>query len=61
MTAFGAILTNLTALLPQSRDCSYYVGQRIPAPPPPCLQKHTGLTRTRLRALFVLVTSPYAR
>ena len=43
MTIFSASLTNLTALLFQSRDCSYYVSRRILALPPLWLQKHTYL------------------
>jgi len=31
-TTFGASLTNLTVLLPQSHDCSYYVSRPILAP-----------------------------
>jgi hypothetical protein len=42
MTTFSASLTNLTALLPQSRDCSYDVSRQILAPPPLWLQKHTN-------------------
>ena len=34
MTTFSASLTNLTALLPQSRDNSGYVSTPILAPPP---------------------------
>jgi len=37
------ILTNLTVLLPQSRDCSCYVGRPILASPPLWLHKHTDL------------------
>ena len=33
MTTFSASLTNLTALLPQSHDCTCYVSRRILAPP----------------------------
>jgi hypothetical protein len=43
MATFSASLTNLTALLPQSHDCSCYVGIPILAPPPLWLQKHTDL------------------
>ena len=43
MTTFSASLTNLTALLPQSRDSSCYVSRPILAPPPLWLQKHTDL------------------
>jgi hypothetical protein len=42
-TTFSASLTNLTALLPQSRDTSCYVSRPILAPPPLWLQKHTDL------------------
>jgi len=34
MTTFSASLSNLTALLPQSHDCSRYVSRPIMAPPP---------------------------
>ena len=34
VTTFNPRLTNLTVLLPQSRDCSCYVSGRILAPPP---------------------------
>jgi len=43
MTTFSASLTNLTAFLPQSRDCSYYVNRRILAPAELWLQKHANL------------------
>jgi hypothetical protein len=56
MTTFSASLTNLTVLLPQSHDLSYYVSRRpqshdlsyyisrrILARPPLWLRKHTGL------------------
>jgi hypothetical protein len=43
MTTFSASLTNLTALLPQSRDCSCYISRRVLAHPPLWLQKHTDL------------------
>jgi len=43
MTAFSTSLTNLTALLPQSHDCSCYVSGRILAPPPLWLRRHTDL------------------
>jgi len=43
MTTFSASLTNLTALLPESQDCSYYVSRRILAYEPLRLQKHTDL------------------
>jgi hypothetical protein len=36
-------LTNLTAILPQSHDCSCYVSRRILAPPSFWLQKHTDV------------------
>ena len=42
-TTFSASLTNLTALLPQSRDTSCYVSRPILAPPPLWVQKHTDL------------------
>ena len=43
MTTFSAsLITNLTALLPQSRDCSCYVSYVL-TPPPFWLQKHTDL------------------
>jgi hypothetical protein len=41
--AFSAGLTNLTALLPQSRDCSCYMSRWLLAPPPLWLQKRTCL------------------
>ena len=34
MATFSASLTNLTVLLPQSHDLSYYVSRRILAGPP---------------------------
>jgi hypothetical protein len=40
-TIFSASLTNLTVLLPKSRDRSYYVSRRTLAPPSLCLHKHT--------------------
>jgi len=43
MTAFSASLTNLTALPPQSHDCSYYVSRPILAPLPISLQRHADL------------------
>jgi hypothetical protein len=43
MTTFSASLTNLTALLPLSRDCSCYVCRQMLAPPPLWFQKHTNL------------------
>jgi hypothetical protein len=43
MTTFSASLTNLTALLPKSHDCSCYVSRRIRASSPLWLQKHTDL------------------
>ena len=43
MTTFSASLTNLTALLPQSRDCSCFVSIRLQAPSPLWLQKHSAL------------------
>jgi hypothetical protein len=43
MTTFSSILTNLTALLPQSRDCSYCISRPILAPPQLWQQKHTDL------------------
>ena len=41
--AWHSSVRNRTALLPQSRDCSYYVSRRILAHPPLCLQKRTDL------------------
>jgi len=52
MTTFSASLTTLTFLLPQSRDCSCYVSNRILAPPQLCLQEHAVF-----RALSHLGTS----
>jgi hypothetical protein len=43
MTTFRASLTNLTARLPQSRDCSCYVSRPILALPQLWLQKHDDL------------------
>ena len=43
MTTINACLTNITALLPQSRDCSYYVSRPIMTPPLLWLQKHTDI------------------
>ena len=43
MTTFGASLTNIMALLSQSRDCSWYVSRPIPTPRPLLLQKHADL------------------
>ena len=40
---FSASLTNLSALLPQSRDTSCYVSKPILVPPPLWLHKHTDL------------------
>jgi len=40
MTLFSASFTDLTAILPQSHDCTCYVSRRILAPPPLRLQKH---------------------
>ena len=43
ITTFRASFTNLMALIPQSRDSSYYVSRPILAPPPLRLQKHIDL------------------
>jgi hypothetical protein len=43
-TNFRASLTNLTACLPQSHDCSSCVSTRILAPPPIWLQKQIDLS-----------------
>jgi hypothetical protein len=43
MTTFSAHLTNLTSLLLQWRDCSYYVSRTILASPPLSLQKRIDL------------------
>ena len=43
MTTCSASLTNLTPLLPQSRDCSRYVSRPILAPPPLWLHEHADL------------------
>jgi hypothetical protein len=43
VTTSSASLTELTPLLPQSRDCSCYVSRQILAPAPLWLQKHTDL------------------
>jgi len=58
VTSRESCFSQTSVLLPESRDGSYYVSQRIPAPPPLWLQKHTGLTRTRLHALFNLWRHP---
>jgi hypothetical protein len=42
-TTFRTRLTNLTALLPQSRDCGCYVSRRILTPPQLWPQNHTDL------------------
>jgi hypothetical protein len=42
-TVFSLFLTNNTALVPQSHDCSCYVSRRILAPAPLWLQKHNHL------------------
>lgn len=42
MTTFSTSLTNLTAVLPQSRDCSCYVSRPVVAPPPLWLQKRVN-------------------
>ena len=43
MTTFSSSHTNLTVILRQSHDCSYYVSRPILAPPRLWLQKHTDL------------------
>jgi len=43
MTPSSASLTNLTALLPQSRDCSCYVSRPLLAPAPLRMQKHADV------------------
>jgi hypothetical protein len=43
MKAFSAGLTNLTALFPQSRDCSCYISRRLLVNPPLWLQIYTDL------------------
>jgi hypothetical protein len=43
MTTFSRSPTKLTALLPESHDCSCYACRQILAPPPHWLQKHTDL------------------
>jgi len=40
---FSASLTNLTVLLPESCDCSYYIRRPILAPPPLWLQQQSDL------------------
>jgi len=49
MNTIVASLTNLMALLSQSRDCSSYVSRRPLAPPPLCAER-LWPTRIRLRA-----------
>jgi len=51
MTTFIASLTDLIVLQTQSHDYSCYVSRKILAPPPPWLQKHTGLC-ARIYKLF---------
>ena len=43
MITFSASLVNLTPILPQSHDCSYYVTRPILAPPPLWSQRRTDL------------------
>jgi len=57
MTTFSASLKNLTPLLPQSRDCSYYVSRPILAPPPCGLQQHADLCAHDSRTLLACDTS----
>ena len=54
-TTFSVSLTNLTVLLPQSRDCSCYVSRRILAPPP-LIWAHT--TWCTLRTFDISLGSP---
>jgi len=55
---FSASLTNLTVLLPQSIDCSCYVGkQKITGTSTALTAETHRAMRTRLRALFRRVTS----
>jgi hypothetical protein len=43
MTPSSASLSNIRALLPQSRDYSCYVSRPLLASPPLCLQKHSDI------------------
>jgi hypothetical protein len=45
-SVFMATFTNLTVLVPHSRDCSYYESRRILALPILRLQEHTALAHT---------------
>jgi hypothetical protein len=44
ITTFSASLTNFTALLPESHDCSCHVSRRRLAPPALRLKKHSDLS-----------------
>jgi len=60
MTAFNSSLTNLTALHPQSHDCSCYLSWRKQPFPMLWLQKNT-IYAHNIFALSRLVTSAEAR
>jgi hypothetical protein len=51
MTTFTVSLTNVTVLLPQSRDNSCCVSRPLLAPPPLCLQKHADYAHMILRTV----------
>jgi hypothetical protein len=61
MTTFGASLTNFTVLLPQLRDCSYYLSIRILAPPTLWMQKHTDIRAQDFAHPPALYHQPKAR
>ena len=56
MKTFNASLTNLTVLLPQSRDYSCYVSRPILAPAPLGLQKHSDLRAQDLCTLRLVIS-----
>jgi hypothetical protein len=57
-TTFSASLTNHTALLPQSRDSSYYVSRPILALLPLWLQKHADLRAHDFAHFLILWRQP---
>jgi hypothetical protein len=60
-SVFMATSTNFMALIPHSRDCSYYESRRILALPPLRPAETHCSTCTQLCALVGLVTSSYPR
>jgi hypothetical protein len=58
---FSASITNLTASLLQSRDCSCYVRRRTLVPPPLWLQKRTDLLNAAVLGLNLGVHSAKER